>query len=107
MSELKNALRAGDVSVVGSRQFKDFDDYLMTRTEFNQRYEADELGVAVATSARDYLEECFSQLREALDRTNTLATRGEIPDVELTESGLKISPLDSDVPDEAEALKLR
>lgn len=29
MAELKNSLRSGDVSVVGSRQFRDFDDYLM------------------------------------------------------------------------------
>ncbi len=27
MSELKNALRAGDVWVPGSRQFRDFDEY--------------------------------------------------------------------------------
>jgi len=29
MSELKNALRSGDVWVLGSRQFKDFDEYLL------------------------------------------------------------------------------
>jgi len=29
MAELKNALRSGDVSVAGSRQFRDFEDYFM------------------------------------------------------------------------------
>jgi hypothetical protein len=29
LSELKNALRSGDVWVQGSRQFKDFDEYLV------------------------------------------------------------------------------
>ncbi|MEX6397513.1 hypothetical protein AB6E88_10700 [Providencia hangzhouensis] len=29
LSELKNALRSGDVWVQGSRQFKDFDEYLL------------------------------------------------------------------------------
>lgn len=28
LSELKNALRSGDMWVTGSRQFRDFDDYL-------------------------------------------------------------------------------
>ena len=33
MTELKNGLRAGDISVGGSQQFKDFDDYLMPKAE--------------------------------------------------------------------------
>jgi hypothetical protein len=36
MAELKNALRSGDVSVRGSRQFQDFEDYLMPQLEFEQ-----------------------------------------------------------------------
>jgi hypothetical protein len=31
LSELKNALRSGDIWVQGSRQFKDFEDYLVPR----------------------------------------------------------------------------
>ena len=31
LSELKNALRSGDIWVQGSRQFKDFEDYLVHR----------------------------------------------------------------------------
>ena len=34
MAELKNALRSGDIWVVGSRQFKDFDDYLLPAEKF-------------------------------------------------------------------------
>ena len=34
LSELKNALRSGDVWVQGSRQFKDFDEYLMPAEKF-------------------------------------------------------------------------
>ncbi len=36
MAELKNALRSGDVSVSGSRQFRAFEEYLMPHTEFNE-----------------------------------------------------------------------
>ena len=34
MAELRNALRAGDVWVPGSRQFRDFDEYLIEREAF-------------------------------------------------------------------------
>jgi hypothetical protein len=43
MTELKNALRAGDISVVGSRVFKDFDDYLMPKAEFDRQHAEDRL----------------------------------------------------------------
>ncbi|WP_407257595.1 hypothetical protein [Klebsiella pneumoniae] len=34
LSELKNALRSGDIWVKGSRQFRDFDDYLLPAERF-------------------------------------------------------------------------
>jgi hypothetical protein len=43
LSEMSNALRSGDLWVVGSRQFKDFDEYLLTADIFAQiRYIRDE-----------------------------------------------------------------
>ncbi len=107
MSELKNAVRAGDVAVVGSRQFKDFDDYLMPRTEFAQRQADDRLGVAIITTGSTYLNERLELLRQTLDEVNQLAAAGGLPDAELTDSGLKVSPLDNETPEEGEALKQR
>ncbi len=89
MVELKNALRSGDVSVVGSRQFRAFDDYLIPRPGFQQS-----------------LRERLSVLRAMLDHTDTLARKGLLPDVELHE-GLKISPLESTIPKEADELRDR
>jgi len=34
LAELRNALRSGDVWVPGSRQFKDFEDYLLPQAQF-------------------------------------------------------------------------
>ena len=34
LSELKNALRSGDTWVQGSRQFKDFEEYLLPTEKF-------------------------------------------------------------------------
>jgi hypothetical protein len=90
------------VSVIGSRQFNDFDEYLMPRTTFD---EWRRLGLVVETLAASYLDERIERLREALLETAWLAAAGELPDVELNDKGLKISPLDDATPAEAEVLK--
>ncbi len=105
MAELKNALRSGDVSVSGSRQFQDFEDYLIPRPDFKQKMAQNSLRVAVPTSSAAYLEERLPLLRQALDQTDALAGSGQLPDVELSSAGLKISPLENSVPKEADALR--
>mgnify|MGYP006897030170 CR=1 FL=1 len=47
LSELKNALRSGDIWVQGSRQFKDFEDYLVPPVKFASLKLASELPLAV------------------------------------------------------------
>src|SRR5260370_41770509 len=90
MAELKNALRSGDISVAGSRQFRDFEDYLMPHPEFDRRLTQGDLHVAVPTSGAAYLEERISLLRGPLDQTNALAREDQLPDAELNRAGLKI-----------------
>jgi len=53
LTELKNALRSGDIWVQGSRQFKDFDEYLMPAKKFATLKLTNELPLAwppIATS---------------------------------------------------------
>jgi len=107
VAELKNSLRAGEVSVAGSRQFKDFDAYLMPRSTFDGLRETRALAVPVADTPQAYLAERLERLRTALDEVNRLAEADQLPDAVLKADGLKISPLDVDVPDEAEALRER
>lgn len=107
MAELKNGIRSGDIAVAGSRQFKDFDEYLLPPTEFARRQTEDQLGIAVPLTAGAYLEERLELLRQTLDSVNRLADAGELPDAELTQDGLKVSPLDNDTPEAAEILKQR
>ncbi len=51
-----------------------------------------------------YLEERLQLLDEQLATVTRLAKDNELPDAILTESGLKITPLDAAVPDRAQAL---
>lgn len=106
-AELKNSLRAGDVWVVGSRQFRDFADYLMPKEVFSQRLADNRLSVAVAAEPEKYLADRIAQVEEALDATERLAAAGELPEAEVDETGLHISPVHDDTPSEARALRLR
>src|SRR3546814_11378230 len=57
LSERKNALRSGDIWVQGSRQFKDFEDYLVPPAKFASLKQASELPLAVATDCDQYLHD--------------------------------------------------
>jgi hypothetical protein len=105
VSELKNRLRAGDLHVVGSRQFRDFEDCLMPPAAFVSMRGADRLGVEVPTTADGYLSYRLKLLKEALEDTNRLAGANGLPDVRINDKGLKISPLEDDTPPEAKLLK--
>jgi hypothetical protein len=107
MSEPKNGLRSGDISVPGSRQLKDFDEYLMSRAVFESQRPDDRLGLSAPTSARVWLDERLTRLREALDETDRLAEAGELPDVEVDEKGPRITPLDDATPAAGKALRQR
>ena len=49
LSELKNSLRSGDILMQGSRQFKDFEDYLVPPEKFASHKQTSELPRAGAT----------------------------------------------------------
>lgn len=104
LTELKNSLRSGDIWVQGSRQFRDFDEYLVPAEKFATLKQAQALPLTVSTDCEAYLQERLQQLQSQLAVVNHLAATAELPDAIITESGLKITPLDAVVPDAAVAL---
>lgn len=106
LSELKNSLRSGDIWVQGSRQFKDFEEYLLPKPRFMAQREQKELGLAVGTDCERFLEARLAVLARELVAVERLAAANELPAAAvITSSGrLKITPLDNAVPNEAEEL---
>jgi TnpA family transposase len=105
LSELKNALRSGDVWVQGSRQFKAFDEYLVPIDKFVTLKLARELPLAIATDCDQYLRERLELLEQQLATVNHMAATNDLPDAIITTtSGLKITPLNTAVPNAAQAL---
>jgi TnpA family transposase len=104
LTELKNSLRSGDIWVQGSRQFRDFDDYLLPPKQFEALKEMQELPIAVNIDCDKYLDERLKRLEEQLAKVNHLALANELPDAIINAAGLKITPLENIVPDAAKAL---
>ena len=104
LSELKNKLRSGDIWVSGSRQFKDFNEYLVSAESFTNLKLVGELPLTVATDCDEYLQARLTLLETQLVAVNHLAATNDLPDAIISETGLKITPLDAAVPDAAQNL---
>ena len=104
LSELKNALRSGDIWAQGSRQFKDFEEYLLPPSRFAAQRTQQQLGLAVDTHCETFLTERLTALESALRQAEQLAAQNELPDAEITDAGLKITPLTKAVPEAADTL---
>jgi TnpA family transposase len=104
LTELKNALRSGDIWIQGSRQFKDFDEYLLPIEKFNSLRVQGELPLAVTTDCDQYLEERFTLMEREFETVNRMAEKDDLPDAMISAAGLKITPLTNAVPEEAETL---
>lgn len=105
LSELKNALRSGDIWVPGSRQFKDFEEYLLAPEYFAALRDADDLPLAIDIDGERYLRDRLALLKKKLTEVNRLAATGELPDAEISDELLKIKPLVKSVPEEASKLE--
>jgi len=103
LSKLKDALRSGDIWVEGSRQFKNFDDYLLPLHTFQERKNTG-LGLPAVTDPGTYLQERLEFLNEQLALVDQLAGADELPEASITTLGLKTAPLETIVPEAAKAL---
>ncbi|MHB0830619.1 Tn3 family transposase [Bacillus licheniformis] len=97
LTELREHVRAGDVSIVGSRQYRDFEEYLFSEDTWNQTKENTRLSVSL--SFEDYMTERTSSLNK---RLKWLATNSnKLDGVSLEKGKLSIERLEKDVPEEA------
>ncbi len=66
LTELRNYVRSGDVSIVGSRQHKDFEEYLVPKANWNG-IDPNVTKLAVSLSAKGYLQERTESLLQRLN----------------------------------------
>lgn len=98
LTELRNYVRSGDISIIGSRQHKDFEEYLVSKEDWNG-IAPNATKLAVSLKAKDYLEERTESL---ISRVKWVSDHiDELEGVSLENGKVHIDRLDKDVPDEA------
>jgi TnpA family transposase len=108
LSELKDALRSGDMWVAGSRRFNDFEEYLVPKESWLKDRQGGKLLPAPSfeTDCASYLSKRFVQLHTRLKEVNQLLVDGKL---EVTIDALKgefhMTAASSDIPEGMDALK--
>jgi len=100
-TELKNRIRAGDVSVKGSRNYKNFDEYLVSKEDWDNK-KARLTRLAVSLNPDEYLRERNESLRKRLQWVSENA--GKLDGVSIGSDKFHIDRLDKSTPEEASVL---
>ena len=101
LGELRDRLRAGDIWVTGSRQYRDFETYLIPAATF-KAMQKEPLPLDVDTQLPSYLTECRQRLEDNLTTVASKAREKTLPDVTLADGKLRITPLRKNTPESAE-----
>jgi hypothetical protein len=101
---LRDRLRAGDIWVEGSRQWRAVEDQLLAPALFAAMREAGPLFIAAPATAEEYLIERRSLLERRLSEVDAKAAADKLEDVRIKGDELKITPLKAATPEAAETL---
>jgi hypothetical protein len=101
---LRERLRAGDIWVAGSRQWRAVEDQLIPPALFAAMREAGPLPVAAPATAEEYLAERRALLDRRLAEVEAKAIADRLEEVRIKGGELTISPLKAVTPEEAEHL---
>ncbi|SMF75017.1 Transposase and inactivated derivatives, TnpA family [Priestia filamentosa] len=98
LTELRNYVRSGDISIVGSKQYKEFDEYLVAPDEW-KNIRSSGTRLAVPSNVDEYLEERMTSL---LQRLNWVSDNIDtLEGVNIEKGRLHIQKLEKGVPEEA------
>lgn len=103
-AELRDRLRAGDVWVVGSRQYRAVEDQLIPKALFTAMRAAGPLPVVAPLEAERYLQDRRAAPDARLRDIDLKAGDDRLTDVRLNGGVLKITPHDAATPEEADRL---
>ena len=107
LSELRDRLQAGDVWVTGSRQYRSFEERLISVQTLQEMQQAGTLPIAVEADFEAFIASRSTRLDERLAAVDARAREGALPDVTINGGVLKIAPIEKSTPPEAEMLAAR
>ena len=97
LSELRDKLRSGDVWVQGSREYRDFETYLIP-TEAFETLQKGPLPLEIETDLAAYLGDRSQTLQVKMNEVAEKARRNALPDVTIEAGNLRITPLKKNTP---------
>lgn len=100
LNELKNNIRSGDISVQGSNNFKNFDNYLVSKDEWLT--EKNDTRLIIKSSFDEYIQSKKEELDNLFHWFSK--NKGAIDDVMLEDDKIKLKRLGSNYHEEAEKL---
>lgn len=104
LTELRNYIRSGDVFVVGSRQHRNFDDYLVSQEDWEHVSVVQE-NLAVPLQAEEYLLERMNSLNKRLEWLSK--NSHDLEGVDVAKGKFYVHRLERDVPEEARSYSSR
>lgn len=103
LTELKNHIRSGDISVVGCRLHKDFEEYLVPKEDWTMTRLTD-AKLAVCSSVDEYLEERRKSLAQRLTWVSN--NLDSLEGVNIEKAKTRVDRLEKNTPEEARAFSL-
>lgn len=100
-TELKNRIRSGDIAVQGSRNYMNFDEYLITKKEWDTN-KITSSKLAVSTSLEAYLQERTESLHNRIMWVSKNVDK--LNGVSIGSDRIHVDRLEKDVPEDAKAL---
>lgn len=104
---LRDRLKTGDIWVDGSRAWRSFEDYLLPRHVFNQMRAESRLGLAIPDNFSEWRAERTATLNAKLKALANAAADNAIPDAEISDNGLSVSPIREEESDRITTLNRR
>ncbi len=105
--ELRNRLRAGDLWVTGSRQYRALETFLLSQTRWETIKQDEVIPVEIDTDFQTYIVERSRCLHETLERVNALVASDGLPDVSLSDGKLRFTRLKTPTPDNMDTFTRR
>ncbi|WP_242648852.1 Tn3 family transposase [Clostridium perfringens] len=100
LTELRDHVKAGDIAISGSKQYKDFEDYLSTKYEWISLKENNKLSVSL--SFDEYIQDRLNNLNERLRWLSK--NKKNINTISIDNCKISISRLENITPKEAKEL---
>ncbi len=100
LSELREHIRAGDISISGSRQHMDFEEYLISKHEWATKKKYIELPISL--SCKEFFKERTNSLNQRLKWISENIDK--IEDISIEDGKISFARLEKDTPQNAEIL---